>query len=81
MAALFESASVKRESDAVADKEERARLRLGSEGKRGQKHDVQDVLEPQATTKARLEPTQPLPDLEEEVTSTVPAASGSAPIR
>ena len=36
--------------------EERARLRLRAEGKRGQKHDMQDVLEPQAKTKARLEP-------------------------
>ena len=49
---------------------------------------MQDVLEPQAKTNARLEPrsgqkresTQPLPDLEEEVTSTVPVESGSAPI-
>ena len=70
------SASVKLGSDVVADDEERARLRLGAEGKRGQKHDMQDVLELQAKTKARLEPrrcqkresTQPLPDLEEEVT-------------
>ena len=46
----LESASVKRGSDAVADSEERARLRLRVEGKRGQKHDMQDVLEPQATT-------------------------------
>ena len=81
------SASVKRGSDAAADNEERARLRLRAEGKRGQKHDMQDVLEPQA--KARPEPrrgqkresTQPLPDLEEEVTLTVPVASGSAPIQ
>ena len=35
--ALVESASVKRGSDAVADNEERARLRLRAEGKRGQK--------------------------------------------
>ena len=57
--------------------------------KRGQKHDMQDVLEPQTKTKARLEPkrgqkresTQPLPDLEEDVTSTVPVVSGSAPIQ
>ena len=33
---LVESASVKRGSDAVADNEERARLRLRSGGKRGQ---------------------------------------------
>ena len=51
-----ESASVKRGSDAVADNEERARLRLSAEGQRGQKHDVQDVQEPQAKTRARLEP-------------------------
>ena len=83
------SASVKRGSDAVADNEERARLRLRAEGKRGQKHDMQDVLELQARTKVRPEPrrgqkresTQPLPDLEEEVTLTVPVASGSAPIQ
>ena len=45
------------------------------------KHDMQDVLKPQAKTKARLElrrgrereSTQLLPDLEKEVTSTVPA--------
>ena len=54
--APVESASVKRGSDAVADNEERARLRLRAEGKRGQKHDMQDVLEPQAKTTARLEP-------------------------
>ena len=50
---------------------------------------MQDVLEPQAKTRARLEPrwgqkresSQPLPDLEEEVTSTVPVESGSAPIQ
>ena len=54
----------------------------------GQKHDIQDVLEHQAKRKALLvlgrsqkrESTQPFPDLEEEVTSTVLAASGSAPI-
>ena len=51
-----ESASVKRGADAVADNEERARLRLTVDGKRGQKHDIQDVLEPQAKKKARLEP-------------------------
>ena len=51
-----EAASVKRGSDAVADNEERARLRLRAEGKRGQKHDMQDVHETQAKTKARLEP-------------------------
>ena len=50
------SASVKRGSDAVADNEERTGLRLRAEGKRGQKHDMQDVLEPQARTKVRPEP-------------------------
>ena len=83
--ALAESASVKRGSDAVADNEERARLRLRAEGKKGQKHDMQDVLESQAKTKARLEPrrgqkcerTQPLPELEEEVTSTIQGSSSS----
>ena len=34
------SASVESGSDAVADNEERARLRLRAEGKRGQKHDM-----------------------------------------
>ena len=56
----------------------KARLRLRAEGKRGQQHDMQDVLEPQAKKKARLEPrrgqkrgsTQPLPDVEEEVENT-----------
>ena len=50
---------------------------------------MQDVLEPQAKTRARLEPRsgqkreskQPLPDLEEEVTSTVLVESGSDPIQ
>ena len=51
-----ESESVKRGSDAVADNEERARLRLRAAGKRGQKHDMQDVLEHQTKTRARLEP-------------------------
>ena len=85
--APVESASVKRGSDGVADTEERARLRLRAEGKRGQKHNIQDVLKPQAKTKVRLEPRgqkrdsmQPLPDLEEEVTSTVPVESSCAPI-
>ena len=50
-----ESASVTRGVDAVADNEEHARLRLRAEGKRGQKHDMQDVLEPQAKTKARAQ--------------------------
>ena len=50
------SASKKLGSHVVADDEERARLRLGTEGKRGQKHDMQDVLEPQFKTKARLDP-------------------------
>ena len=36
--ATVESASVKRGSDAAADIEERARLRLRAEGKRGHKH-------------------------------------------
>ena len=45
------SASVKRGADAVANNEERARLRLAAESKRGQTHDIQDVLEPQAKTK------------------------------
>ena len=54
--ASVESASVKRGSDAAADDEERARLRLRAEGKRGPKHDIQDVLEPQVKTRARLEP-------------------------
>ena len=87
--ALVESASAKRGSDDVADNEERARLRLRAEGQRSQKHDMQDVLETQAKTRARLEPrrgqkresTQPLPDLEEEVMSSVPVESGSAPIQ
>ena len=52
--ARVESAFVKRGSDAVADKEERARLRLRAEGNRGQKHGMQDALEPQAKTRARL---------------------------
>ena len=50
------SASVKRGADAVADDEERGRLRVRPEGKRGQQHHVQEVLESQAKTKARLEP-------------------------
>ena len=87
---LVDSTSVICGSDAVADnEEERARLRLRAEGKQGQKHDIQDVLDPQAKTKVRLEPrrglkresAQPLPDLEEEVTSTVPVVSGPAPIQ
>ena len=84
--AIAESASVKRGSDAVADNEERARLRFRAEGKRGQKHDMQDVLEPQAKTRARLEPrrgqkresTQPLPELEEEVASIIQGGSSSS---
>ena len=79
-------------ADAVADEEERARLRLRAEGKRHQKHDIQNVLDPQAKTKARLEPwrgqkresTQLLPNLEEEVdntTLTVLVVCGSAPIQ
>ena len=74
---------MKRGSDAAGDNEERTRLRLRADGKRGQKHDIQHVL------KARLEPkrgqkresTQPLPDLEEEVMSTVLVVSGSSPIQ
>ena len=50
-----ESASVKRGSDAAAGNEERARLRLRAAGKRGQQHDMQEELEPQAKTKARPE--------------------------
>ena len=73
-----ESASVKRRADAVVDNEERVRLRLRAEGERGQTRDMQDVLENQAKTKARLEPrrgqkcesTQSLLDLEEEVENT-----------
>ena len=53
-----ESASVNRGSEAVADSEERARLRLRAECKRGEKHDTQDGLEPYAKTKARLEPRE-----------------------
>ena len=87
--ALVESASAQRGSDAVADNEERARLRLRAEGKRGEKHDMQDVLEHQVKMKARLElrtgqkreSAQPRPDLEEEVTSTVRVARSSAPIQ
>ena len=87
--APFEPASVQRGSDAVVDNEDRARFRLGAEGKRGQKHDIQDVLKPQAKTRVRPEPrrgqkresTQPLTDLQEEVTSTVPVESGAAPIQ
>ena len=85
--APVESASVKRRSHAAADNEERARLRLRAECKRGQKHEKSDVLEPQAKTKARSEPrrgqkresTQPLPDLQEEVTSTVLVTIGPPP--
>ena len=84
--ALAESASVRRGSDAVANNEERARLRLRAEGKGGQKRDTQDVLEPQAKTRAWLESrrspkresTQPLPELEEEVTSTIQGGSSSS---
>ena len=54
--APVESVSTKRGSDAVAENEERARLRLRAEGKRGQKYDMQDVLEPQAKTRARPAP-------------------------
>ena len=84
-----DSASVTRGPDAVADNEERATLRLQAEGKRGQKHDFKTFWNLEAKTKARLEPrrgqkresTRLLPVLEEEVTSTVPVASGSAPGR
>ena len=59
-------------ADAVTDKEERARLQVRAGGKRGQKYVIQDVLEFQVETKARLEPrrgqkresTQPFRDLE-----------------
>ena len=65
---------------------------LRAEGKRGQKHDTQDILEPQAETKAGLESrrgqkresTNLIPDLEEEVdntTWTVLDVCGSAPIQ
>ena len=47
---------MKRGAHAVADNEERARLRLRADGERGQKHDMQDVLESQAKTKATPEP-------------------------
>ena len=50
-----EFTSVKRGAVAVADAEERARLRLRSEGKRGQNHDIEDTLEPKAKTEARQE--------------------------
>ena len=74
----------------MADNEERAHLRLRAEGKRVQKHDMQDVLEPQAKTKVKLETkssqeresTEPLPDFEEEFDNTtlaVPVVCGSAP--
>ena len=48
-----ESASVKRGADDVADGEERARMRFRAEGKRGQTHDMQDVLETQAKAGAQ----------------------------
>ena len=51
-----ESPSAKRGTFAGADGEERARLRLRSEGKRGQKHDMEDIVELKAKAKARLEP-------------------------
>ena len=44
--APLESASVKRGQDAEADNEERARLRVRAEGKRGQKHDMQECWNP-----------------------------------
>ena len=86
-----ESTSVKRGAVVEADDEERARLKRKSVGKRGQRHDMRDILETQAKTRARLEPrrgqkrqsTRLLPDLEEEVeytTLTVPVLCGSAPI-
>ena len=67
--APVESASAKRGSDAVADKEERARLRLRAQRERDLKHDKHDVLEPQVKTR------------EEEVSSTVLVASYAAPIQ
>ena len=83
------SASVKRGADAVADTEERARLRLRAEGPRGQKHDMQDVLEHQAKSKARLESrrgqkrvsTQLLEGEVGKTTFTVPVVCGSVPIQ
>ena len=69
-----ETASVKRGADGFADIEERARLRLGAEGKRGQKHGIQDILKPQAKRKARLEDV-------ENTTLTVPVVCDSAPIQ
>ena len=48
-----DSASAKRGSGAVADNEERARLRLRAESNESC---IQDVLDPQAKTKARLQP-------------------------
>ena len=85
------SPRLKRGAAAEADDEERTRLRLKSEDKRGQKHDMKDFLEPQAKTRARLErrrgqkreTTQLLPDLEEEIENTTLTAlvvGGSAPI-
>ena len=51
---IGEFASVKRGAEAVLDNEEGGRLRPRAKGKRGQKHDVQDVLEPQAKTKTKV---------------------------
>ena len=56
------------------------------EQKRGQKHDMQDVLERQAKTRARLEPrrgqkresTQLFQELEKECTSTIQGSSNSS---
>ena len=63
-----------------------ASLRLRAKCKRGQKHDTQDVLEPQAKKRARLEPrwgqkresTQLFQELEEEGTSTIQGGSSSS---
>ena len=51
-----ESTSVKRGAVAGAEGEELARLRLRSEGKRGQTRDMEDTLEPKAEAKATLDP-------------------------
>ena len=78
--APVESASVKCRSDAVADNEESARVRLRS---RGQKEARNTICKTYWNPRPRRGPdwsrgvrsvksTQPLPDLEEEVTWTVP---------
>ena len=80
--ALAESVSCETWIGPVSRQWRTCSLRLGAEGKRGLKHDAHDVLEPQAETRARSEPrrgqkresTQPLPELAEEVTSTIQEA-------